>query len=48
MSKFQNYKYMAVDDEIFDLTNFYLLSDTALEVFGDKCVVTNFYEVNSP
>jgi len=45
--EFQNYKYMAIDNEIYDLEDFNTLSETVTEIFGDKCIVTNMSEINT-
>jgi len=41
------YKYMAIDDETYDLNDLSYLTQTAKEVIGDKCLVTHFSEVNT-
>ena len=45
--EFQNYKYMAIDDDVYDLHDFNYLSETAIGIFGEKCLVTNLSEINT-
>lgn len=45
--EFQDYKYMAIDNDIYPLNDFNLLSKTALDIFGNKCLVTNFSDINT-
>lgn len=43
----QNYKYMAIDDDLYNLDDLEFLSETAKDVFGGKCLTTKLSEIST-
>ncbi|WP_148294116.1 hypothetical protein [Azospirillum sp. B506] len=44
----KKYKYMMIDDAIFDLNDFDVILSAATEVYGNKCQVVALSQINSP
>lgn len=45
---FREYKYMMIDDEIFDLNDFDIILHTAKRIYGNKCQVVALSDLKSP